>query len=139
MRGAWCFGRKGERMQINLNDEHLKLLYYLNVINHSDEKHKGHHIDFIGIEGNSGLFNCIDCEKSFYSKISDDKVVSKIKNVSFKDLMNMNEIFNTRLANNKEPLGLFREIVTDYFRISYDEYYKLLEEDYQNNRNKYKR
>lgn len=46
--------------------------------------------------------------------------------ISFKDMCNINEIYSKRLEK-EHPLGLFREVVTDYFGISYEEFYNLFE------------
>jgi hypothetical protein len=57
-------------MKLDLNDKQLEMFHYMGMINHSDEKHKNHHVKFErSDQDNLALFYCIDCEKSFFSNV----------------------------------------------------------------------
>ncbi len=66
-----------------------------------------------------------ECEEKIYCEDCKNPV-RNIKRVSFEDLGKMHEIYDKRLKEGEDPINLLRDVVTDYLKISYKEYYILM-------------
>lgn len=56
-------------MKIEVDDNAVRNLYYLNILKHANEEHKTHHVQLLDISEDLCSFGCIDCEIIFKAKL----------------------------------------------------------------------
>lgn len=56
-------------MKIEVNDEIIRLLYYWDILRHSSDIHKNHHVQLLDISEESCNFTCLDCDTEFKAKL----------------------------------------------------------------------
>ena len=60
-------------MKIDLNDEAINTLYRLGILKHTSVEHKEHHVFLVEIKDDLCLFECLNCDTLFESKLSIEK------------------------------------------------------------------
>ena len=62
--------QKRQNVRIEVTNDVIRHLFFLNVLKHSSDTHKNHHVNLLGIgEDDIHSFECIDCEVIFKSKL----------------------------------------------------------------------
>lgn len=56
-------------MKLDLSEDSIRQMYYLNILNHSNNEHKNHHVFLIEITDDLCGFECVDCDEIFKSKL----------------------------------------------------------------------